>query len=205
MNTPKHQEQSLKILDHLGGWGLPTDILQRMGALGVLWGVFETNLETTLWALNKEVVACKRPSTDSQQISKWIELLAHGSAAMNAEALSVVRTATQTAEDLMQYRHDIVHGWLVPFDSGPMFVRNPPCSGESRKRPSSEAHISEKLLDMAIDAAWSLCSMITALQRMCAYSTGLQELLAMKSDIERAKRQAGELRHLTDLMNHERY
>ena len=59
MKPPAHTENSANILKHLGGWGFPPGVQQRLGALAVVWGVFEANLETTLWALKEEQVQGK--------------------------------------------------------------------------------------------------------------------------------------------------
>lgn len=53
--------QSQRVLKHLSGWGFPSDVQQRIGALAVLWGVFETSLESALWALKGENVKGVRP------------------------------------------------------------------------------------------------------------------------------------------------
>jgi len=205
MKVPKHREQSLKVLAHLAGWGFPPEVQQRIGALGVVWGVFERNLESTLWALRDEQVVGVRPSTDKTTISQWIDALAEGSAKLNTEAQEVLRSASTAAKDLMEYRHALVHGSLIPFQTMPIFIRNPTWKGEIRKRPTSDAHVDENLLDMAIDAAWILCRVVFAAKAACTDVSQANTLTALKSDVSRAKSEANELRHLTALMNHEKY
>ena len=205
MKITKHREQSLKVLDRLAGWGFPPEVQQRIGALGVIWGVFETNLESTLWALHNETVIGVRPSTDKTTISDWIAALAEGSSVFDPEAQALLRKSAVAAKDLMDYRHTIVHGSLIPFSTGPTFVRNPQWKGELRKRPSSDAHVDENLLDMAIDTAWTLCRVVFAARSACADLAKVKSLLALKPEVFRAKSQACELRHLTALMNHEKY
>lgn len=201
----KHREQSLHVLTHLQGWGFPPEVQQRIGALSIVWGVFETNLEITLWALNNEQVAGVRPSTDKMSINQLIEALAKGSAKLNTEAQDVLRLASSAAKDLMEYRHAIVHGWVIPSQIMPTFIRNPRWNGETRKRPASDAHVDENLLDMAIDVAWILCRVVFAAKVACSDANQTKTLMAMKNDVLRAKNEANELRHLTALMNHEKY
>lgn len=205
MKTTKHREQSLKVLAHLTGWGFPPEVQQRIGALAVVWGIFETNLETTLWALRDQKVAGLRPSTDKTSISQWIEAMTETSAKLTTEAQEVVRLSAQAAKDLMEYRHALVHGWLLPSETMPTFIRNPRWSGEVRNRQSSDAHVDANLLDMAIDAAWSLCRVVFATRVACTDSGQIRGLTALRSEVIRARSQAGELRHLTALMNHEKY
>lgn len=205
MKSPKHREQSLIVLARLAGWGFTPEVQQRIGALGVVWGVFESNLETTLWALRDEKVAGVRPSTDKTTISEWIDAMAEGSAKLTTEAQGVLRSAALAAKDLMEYRHALVHGRLIPFPTMPIFIRNPRWNGELRNRPCSDAHVDENLLDMAIYAAWTLCRVVFAAQAACTDLGKTSSLTALKSEVARAKSQANELRHLMTLMNHEKY
>lgn len=57
IKQPAHTESSAQILARLSGWGFPLDVQQRIGALAVVWSLFEANLETTLWALKDEQVS----------------------------------------------------------------------------------------------------------------------------------------------------
>lgn len=205
MKIPKHREQSLNVLARLARWGLPPEVQQRIGALGVVWGVFESNLETTLWALHDEEVAGARPSTDKKTISQWINAMGKRSPKLNAEAQDILRLTSIAAKDLMEYRHALVHGWLIPFPTMPIFIRNPRWNKEVRNRQSSAAHVDENLLDMAIDAAWTLCRVVYAARSVCADLSKTTVLMALKPDVTRAKSQTNELRHLTALMNHDKY
>jgi hypothetical protein len=205
MNVSKHRKQSLNVLAHLAGWGFPPEVQQRIGALGVVWGVFESNLETTLWALRDEKVVGVRPSTDKTSISQWIDVLAESSPKLITEAQDVLRSAATAAKDLMEYRHALVHGWLIPFPTMPTFIRNPTWNGEIRNRPTSDAHVDENLLDMAIDVAWILCKVVFAAKAACADASQTENLTALKREVARAQSEANELRHLTALMNHEKY
>jgi len=44
MKSPPHTKNSADILAHLSGWGFPPEVQERLGALEVVWGIFETNL-----------------------------------------------------------------------------------------------------------------------------------------------------------------
>ena len=199
-----HKEQSLNILAHLTGWGFSAEIQQRLGAFSVLWSVFESTLETTLWAIADECVAGKYPSTDKTSISAWIKKLGETSPKFNQEAQELVSASATAAVYLMEYRHALAHGWLVPFLSGATFIRNPSWNGENRSRPTNDAHVNENLLDMAIDCAWTLCQVVTNARSAAIDSEKMSDLIALKSCIHRAASSANELRHLTDQMKHEK-
>ena len=49
MKVSKHTERARTVIERLEGWGFPPEVQQRLGVLGIVWGVFETNLEGTLW------------------------------------------------------------------------------------------------------------------------------------------------------------
>ena len=52
-------------------WAFPPEVRQRLGALAVVWSVFEATLETTLWAPLGEQVKGTRSSTDRTSIADW--------------------------------------------------------------------------------------------------------------------------------------
>ncbi|NOT97381.1 MAG: hypothetical protein HOP00_13900, partial [Nitrospira sp.] len=97
MKVPKHREQSLKVLDRLRDWGFAPEVQQRLGAFGVVWGVFELNLESTIWALRGETVAGVRPSTDKTTISDWIDMLSSSSTTFELEVQDVLRITAVAA------------------------------------------------------------------------------------------------------------
>ena len=204
MKVPTHRERSLNILAHLADIGLPPKVQQRIGALGIVWGVFELNLETTLWALHEEKVTGVRPTTDKTSISQWIDAMGKRSSKLNAEGQDMLRLAAIAAKDLMEYRHALVHGWIIPFPTMPIFLRNPCWNKEVRNRQSSVAHVDENLLDMAIDATWTLCRVVFSARSAWADPSKIKTLTVLKPEVIRAKSQAHELRHLTALMNHEK-
>ena len=205
MKPPPHTENSANVLTRLSGWGFPPEVQQRIGALAVVWSVFEANLETTLWALRGEQVKGTRPSTDKTSAGDWIKELGKEWPQFPPEALEVLCSASLAASDLMDYRHALMHGWMLPSPTMPTFIRNPSWNGEIRKRPSHDAHVDANLLDLALDCAWILCCFVFATRAACADPAKVKALMALKRDITRARSQTNELRHLTELMNHEKY
>src|SRR6476619_2386626 len=105
MKIPKHREQSLIVLARLAGWGFSPEVQQRIGALGIVWGIFESNLETTLLTLRDEKVAGVGTSTGNKVISELIAEMAKRSAKLATEDQDVFRLAGLAAKDLMEYRH----------------------------------------------------------------------------------------------------
>lgn len=189
----------------LAGFGFPLEVQQRLGALAVVWGMFETSLEEAIWSLRGEEIHGVRPWTDGKPISAMIDELDRDWLQLPEDARAVIRAGARTARDLMEYRHSIFHGWLLPSPAMPAFIRNPRWHGEQRKRASHDAHVSENLLDMAIDCAWTLCQVTRKTKAACGDQAAIPALVALKADVTRAKSSASELRNLTSLMNHEKY
>jgi len=203
--VPNHNDRALNAIEHVAGWGFTPNIQQRIGALAVIWSLFETNLETTIWALTGENVEGKRPSTDKSSVSTWIEVLPKHPERLSHSAQEVLQVTADAAKDLMDYRHAIMHGSVIPSATMPSFVRNPLWHGQKRGRMTHDAHVSENLLDMAIDCAWVLCKVVFATRSACTDPAARLTLEGMKTEIARVRGMAGELRHLTELMNHEKY
>jgi hypothetical protein len=202
MKLPKHTERSRQVLERLAGWGFPPEVAQRLGALTVLWGVFEGHLEKALWSLRGEDVAGKRPWTDTQTIGVWINELGRPRPQLSTEAAELLHAASLAAADLMEYRHSIAHGWMLPSSTMPTFIRNPRWNMEQRKRPTHDAHVDENLLDMALDCAWTLCRVAAAVP---SHAENPDELSNIRDDVRRARSLANELRHLTAMVNSEKY
>lgn len=108
------------------------------------------------------------------------------------------------ALDLMDYRHAVVHGTMLPSSTMPTFIRNPGWHSEVRKRPSHDARVDRNLLDMAIDNAWTLCHVAVAERAACADPVKIKGIAALTTNVSRARSMASELRHLTALMNDDR-
>jgi hypothetical protein len=205
MKPPPHTENSADVLTRLSGWGFPLEVQQRIGALAVVWSLFEANLETTLWALRGEQVRGRRPSTDKTSAGAWIKELGTEWPQFPPDAREVLCSASLAAFDLMEYRHALMHGWMLCSPTMPTFIRNPTWNGEIRKRPSHGAHVDANLLDLAVDCAWVLCRFVLATSAACADPVKVKALLVLKRDITRVRSQANELRDVTELMNHEKY
>lgn len=145
------------------------------------------------------------PSTDKLPISKQIKLLKQHSTSLSQGAQEVIADAASAALDPMDYRHAIMHGAMIPSEiGGPSFIRNPKWHGEKRARPTHDAHVNENLLNLAIDTAWTLCRLVFAVKEIPSTGTA-SDLRELKHDMQRAKSQASELRHLTELVNSEKY
>lgn len=205
MKPPKHKETAALVLDRLAGWGFSPEVQQRLGALAVVWDVFETRLEITLWGLRGDDVRGTRPWTDKTTIGAWIEEFGKPRSQFPVEANAVLQDASISASDLMEYRHSLTHGWMLPSPTMPVFIRNPRWNGEKRGRPSHDAHVDANLLDMAIDSAWTLCQVVVAVSDASSDEATVPKLLKLTPEIARARSQASELRHLTALMNSDKY
>lgn len=190
---------SLIVMSLLQKKGFSLDAQLRIGTFAILWGIFETSLESALWILRGENVKGAQPSTDMEKVSDQIKSLDKEWAQLTPEALKVLKHTSKAALDLMEYRHSLMHG--VPSPLG--FVRNPRWHGEIRKRKSHVSHIDSNLLDLAIQSGLTLCQALQALQSSPSDSGAA--LLALKKDISDARSISNELCHLTELMNHEKY
>ena len=200
-----HTERSANILARVAPWGFPPAVLQRFGAFVLLWGMFESRLEICLWALRNEEVNGVRPWTDKNPIPQWLAELAAERSQVPAECLQVLRNAADAGKNLADYRHALMHGLMIPTGEMPTFIRNPRLFGEKRNRPSHDAHVSENLLDMAVDSIWTLCQVVSLTKAACDDPSKWPDLAAIGSKVRRTMLQAGELRHLTELMNHEKW
>jgi hypothetical protein len=144
----------------------------------VLWGVFESNLVNTLRTLCGDAWIEK-----NQGVKVRIEELGCEHPQLSAEAQAVLREASLAGIDLMDYRHAIMHGSLIPFPSMPSFIRKPP----SRSAQPHVAYVDANLLDMALDSAWTLCRVIVALTTACQDPTKMASLSAMRPEVYRAR------------------
>lgn len=209
MLTDEHiQKQIGHILKKMqGNFGLNEPMILGVGALTVAWGVFECNLETAIWRVARENPEGGRPSTDAQPVSDWIIRFRKECSRLPNGFDDAASEACDAAEDLLVFRNTIIHGWAVPPSvGGPMFIRNPGWFRTKRKRDTSDAHISEQTLSMAVQCADWLLETTTVIS---LYSERDDEDYFPPEDLSRkihtARSYANELRHLSDLMNHEKY
>ena len=166
--------------------------------------MFESHLERAVWVLQNENVEGNRPSTDKTSAHKWIEVLEKGSEEISDKANEVLDQASKAAKDLMSYRHSLFHGYLVTLGGTAMFIRNPGWNGEVRNREAGDAHIDENIIDLAIDAAWVLFSIVIAVTKL-PDGEGYEGIEAYEKEARRIKSNANEVRHISALMNHEKY
>jgi hypothetical protein len=126
------------VLERVAAWGFPDEVLQRVGALALIWGQFESNLETAVWALRGDSVAGTQPWTDKTSVSHWTKELGKPRPQFPLPTQQILQMAALAALDLMDYRHALVHGTMLPSPTMPTFIRNPGWHGEVRKRPSHD-------------------------------------------------------------------
>jgi hypothetical protein len=196
---------ALQIISIVTQWGIEHDTQQRLGVFILLWSLFETELEKALWALAHEDVDGKKPSTDGPPASEWIKRVKETPSVLSEKSHAILNSAMAAAEDLMDYRHSILHGALVPFSTSAVSIRNASWYGERRKRPASEAHMDAHLLDMAITVAWTLCHVAVDTRAACNNKEEEGNLLALERQVNRAKSYASELLHLAQYVNNEKY
>ena len=196
---------ALTAIEKISELGITPSLQQKIGAFAICWGLFESHLESAIWALQDENVNGNRPSTEKNTLSEWFACLANGHIDLPLGANAVLKDAAQAADNLMDYRHSLFHGMLVPIPGAPFFIRNPSWSGEMRKRKSGDAQVDENLLDMAIESAWILFRVAVLIKKAIKNNDKARDLENMKKDVLRARSFAGELRHLAELMNHEKY
>jgi hypothetical protein len=65
--------------------------------------------------------------------------------------------------------------------------------------------VSDNLLDMAIDSAWTLCQVAETAGKCHAGLVEVAKQEALQDDVSRARSLANELRHLAELVNHEKF
>lgn len=202
-----HNIVALTAITRIAELGVSLPMQQRIGAFVVCWGLYETRLEGVIWKLTGEEVAGVRPSTDKGPASGWFDVLAKGSDTLTTEANEVLSIAAKASANLLAYRNSLIHGTLLSFPgaNSVTFLRNPRWSGEVRKRESGDAHVDENLLDMAIEAAWILIRMVACFNEATEMEAVSDQLEQMQQDLSKANSVAGELRHLTALMNLEKY
>lgn len=203
--VPKHTRCALEVTHRLSAVGLPPNILQKIGAFAVTWGLFESTLERAVWVVKKEDVEGKRPSTDRAPPSKWLIEFSAGTSDLSPSANEVLKLAAEAAEDLMDYRHSLLHGTLVVVPGASWFMRNTRWHGAVRKKPFGDAHVDDNLLDLAIETAWNLYRVVASVTKLPESSEVDAELASMRPDVLRARSSANELRHLSKLVNHEKY
>ncbi|SUI79005.1 Uncharacterised protein [Shewanella putrefaciens] len=202
-----YPEKSLEIQARLFGLGLKPDNLMMIGAFITVYGMFETTLERALWTLSEKDVAGERPFTEKMTTEAQFKMLAEGSPKLSEKCNSILKVAADAAIDLNDYRNSLVHGYLLSFGSEhtPMFMKNPRWFGEKRNKATGDAHIEKPFQDLVLIAVWSLFLVVQNVEKVFTEHASLQAIEDMKEDIDRARSYANEARHLSSLMNHEKY
>lgn len=204
MSKPVHRLKAEKIIAYIGRIGVSLAIQQRIGAFVVIWGIFESNLENVLWLLKEEKVEGVKPTTEGKPAGLLMDELGLLNGILSDEAHGIISEACLAAKELADYRHAIMHGTVTSFAGSVSFIRNPLWHGGKRTKPTHDAHIDENLLDMAIDCAGILSHLVISIRVKETIADINTEIEALKWEVRRCRSQASELRHLADLMNHEK-
>ena len=187
-------------------YGMSRATLERIGAFIVMWALFENQLETALWRLTGENPNGVRPSTDAVPVTALISRFREEtSGAAGDDWRMVVDLICETAGCLAEYRNAIAHGQLLPASVGGGSILNARWHGEQRKREPVTAHLDENLVGSMLDALQELLICMQAIVFDDAPPFSNPRILERQQPLRRARSLAGEIRHLTALMNHEKY
>ena len=145
-----YEERSALVMGRLFALHLTPDRLMKIGAFVVQYGLFETTLERAVWTLTETDVQGVRPFTEKLNAESMFNAFGAGNAKLSKKCNSVLQAASLTAIDLSNYRNSLMHGYLMPFETNPCFLRNPSWNGEVRKKKPGDAYVGEPLLDLAI-------------------------------------------------------
>lgn len=200
-----YEERSALVMGRLFALHLTPDRLMKIGAFVVQYGLFETTLERAVWTLTETDVQGVRPFTEKLNAESMFNAFGAGNAKLSKKCNSVLQAASLTAIDLSNYRNSLMHGYLMPFETNPCFLRNPSWNGEVRKKKPGDAYVGEPLLDLAIISACTLYR--TAIHASAVFddAESEKEIEALESDVREAGSFANELRYLRSLMNEEKY
>ncbi|EKS9840643.1 hypothetical protein QDD82_001433 [Burkholderia cepacia] len=189
-------------------YGLSRACQQKLGAFMTYMGMFERLIEVAAWAILEEGVTGKRPSTDKIGISDIIGRIKKRARGRDGALGDAINLTCECADDLLAYRNAIAHGWLFPStQDAPYFMSNVSFHGEHRARAFQDAHISENLLDLAIDAAVVLVTSARGIFLSCSGPNAFcEDQMAHAIDrLTRARSEANELRNLRALMGADKY
>lgn len=200
---PPHspERRASLILNKLSALTLTPEHLQLIGAFVVAYGLFETGLEPGLLALANTNV---RGMGSKDQF----KLLAAGHQSFSKKANAVLCVAGQAAGDICEYRNSLVHGYLMAIPGGaPSFMKNPAWNAAIVKKgkDAGDAYADIAQLHLALDAAWTLSTLVRRAQKAVLDSSAQASIEALENDVNNAKSCASELRHLRALMNREKY
>jgi len=208
METPKtNRELGSGLLEILKtSYGIAGETLEKIGAFVVMWATFEHDLERALWRLTDETPAGTVPTTDGVPIRQLIVRFRETGMKLDGEDWrSVVNLLCDTAEYLAEYRNAIAHGRLLPASVGGGSLLNAAWYGERRKRAPMTAHIDERLVGIMLDALHELLIEMNAITSGKSTPNSDRRILGRRQLLQRARSGAGEVRHLTEAMNSEKY
>ncbi len=187
----------------LAGQGFTSDILENIGAFVTLWAAFENRVEQVIWSFEGRPAPHTRPSTDSQPLTKWWETLEKIAESLGPDLRPLLHDFVVAGRDLAAYRHAMLHGWVIPKGiGGPMFLSNARWGDLHRKRASQDAHVHPDMANLAISAVVDLLQVAGA---FIAREPGGKVREGAAVETRRARSAANEVRHITALMNHEKY
>jgi hypothetical protein len=175
--------------------------LQLIGAFIVAYGLFETGLEPSLLALTGKNVR-------GMGAKDQFKLLGAGHSSFSKKANAVLCVAGQAAVDICEYRNSLVHGYLMAMPGGvPAFMKNPAWNPAIVKKGKDvgDAYADIPQLHLALDAAWTLSTLVRRAQKAVADAEAQAGIEALEADVHNARSCARELRHLRSLANHEKY
>lgn len=185
--------------------------LERIGALILGCAMLENDIEIVLWQLSGWPEPGEEPSTDSMVISKRLKEFRRLAGALADQDWPTLRknvdVFADAADNVLAYRNAVAHGYPVGTfgdDSPAISISNTMWHGEARRRPTQEAHLDAQVIEMVLEALYLLLRAIHAGRGQAQEAMRLPALL-QSPGLSQAKSLSGEARHLTELMNHEKY
>ncbi|MGX9826123.1 hypothetical protein [Enterobacter roggenkampii] len=200
-----YEERSTLIMGQLFALHLTPERLMKIGSFVVQYGLFETTLERAVWTLTETDVQGVRPFTEKLNAENMFKIFGDGNARLSNRCNAVLQEASLTAVDLSNYRNSLMHGYLIPYEKNPCFLRNPGWNGEVRNKKSGDAYVGEPLLNLAIISAWTLYYVAINATTVFHDPESEQNIEALEANVRESRSFASELRHLRSLMNDEKY
>lgn len=203
--SDNYEERSALVMGRLFALHLTPDRLMKIGAFVVQYGLFETALERAVWTLTETDVRGIRPFTEKLKVEDVLNTFGAGNAKLSEKCNAVLQDASLAALDLSNYRNSLMHGYLIPSETSPCFLRNPGWNGEVRNKKSGDAYVGEPLLDLAIISACTLHEIAGHAAEVFSDSKNGKRIEALESNVIEARSCASELRYLRSLMNEEKF
>lgn len=183
--------------------------LREVGAITVLVGSIEFQLERALWALEGELVAGQKPSTDTKPVSLLIDNLSTVVERIaDPELKRVVKLWTQIAKPAFKCRNCILHGLAIIYSKSiAEFITNTRWEGEIRKRDSSSFHVNEYTLALLSSVFQNLLNSIIAIKEVVEGKIKLSSFFTKDyvAAMTNHRSLANEIVDLAGAVNHEKY